>query len=234
MAEYQEPIEMERFMSRIDALLTEKLEGLATKKDLADLATKVDGLETKMDGLATKVDGLVEQVNGLVEQGNRLIAATPGAAKIPRVFVAGNKSHAEKDGSTSTWTLVKAPTEHVQKNAQTRLTKKPRSDKESFFLVSSAHCVHAVLPGIEQTGKLPICCNAQSVISKTKVNRVGFHKQSSNPHYTFGDSPHTDIVFLENCGHKKMKVNVFGVSENLSFYNGVKEEKPSIHESCTP
>jgi hypothetical protein len=51
------------------------MQSLATKEDLKGLTTKVKGLTTKVEGLTTKVECL--------------IAATPAAADIPNVYIAG-------------------------------------------------------------------------------------------------------------------------------------------------
>jgi outer membrane murein-binding lipoprotein Lpp len=182
--------------SKVDGLVS-KVDGLESKVD--GLESKVDGLESKVDGLESKVDGLAgleSKVDGLVEQGKRLIAATPAAAEIPRVYVAGNKARAEKVGSMSTWTLVTAP-RHSVKMHNTLRQNTNDNGAFHFFLVSCAHCVHSAITGQKKTSILPICANVKSEISKTIVIRVGFHKSSTERGYNFGTSPHTDIVFLE-------------------------------------
>jgi hypothetical protein len=97
------------------------MQSLATKEDLKGLATKED-----LKGLATKVE--------------RLIAATPAAADIPNVYVAGKKDIAERFGSSSTWTLVKVRHHDLPKSSI------PHDGGDFIFLlVSCAHCVHSVM-----------------------------------------------------------------------------------------
>ncbi len=55
----------EEVMAYTSPMFEEIMNRMATKEDLAALATKVDGLETKVDGLSGRMDSMEKQMHSM-------------------------------------------------------------------------------------------------------------------------------------------------------------------------
>jgi hypothetical protein len=143
----------DKHMAALFQLIYDEI-GNSSKK----LGTRIDNMGTRIDNLSTQIELLVD--------------ATPAAANIPKVFVAGCKKTAQLTGAAATWTLVKAATSDVTPagtattkptNTTTTTTtvvspekqkqdnRGERSDNDvvefTYLLVSSAHCIRTIRNG---------------------------------------------------------------------------------------
>ena len=194
----------------------------------------LSSLTKEMKEVKATTEGLKQGLEELKTTTKAILDATPGAAAIPEVYVLGDESVAKQRGSSATWTLVKARTADCF-NRPTKRDRSPRvvspetvrgneekqpEESYTYFLVSSAHCVHRIANSSPHSviflcstvGKfLATESNAGHDGQRMRVLKVGFHHAINRVSHEkqkafFFRNPTTDIVYLELEGEPPVAV----------------------------